>query len=107
MMTGFLVTSSGAVKDWRTVVALILSLLIALGITLSAEQATQGILINGHSLSLPFVSFLLPALAFSLSTLWNLSIREPLRLQVTVLSSAVVIAIVLVVALGLGRVFTL
>jgi hypothetical protein len=106
-MTGFLVTSSGAVKDWRTVVALILSLLIAFAITLRAEQATQGIVINGQALSLPFVAFLLPALAFSLSTLWNLSIRKALRLQVTVLSSAVVVASALMAAFGLGRVFTL
>ena len=107
VMTGFLGVSSGCVRDWRTVIALILSLLIAFVITLSGERATAGIQIHGHQLSLPFVLFLLPSLAFSLSTLWNLGIREKLRSQVIVLSLAVVIAIALIVSLGLGRVFTL
>jgi hypothetical protein len=107
VMTGFLVVSSGCVRDWRTVVALILSLLITFVITLSGERATQGIQIHGQQLSLPFVLFLLPSLAFSLSTLWNLGIREKLRQHVIVLSSAVVIAIALIMSLALGRVFTL
>ena len=107
VMTAFLVVSSGCVRDWWTVVALILSLLIAFVITLSGERATEGIQIHDHQLSLPFVLFLLPSLAFSLSTLWNLGIREKLRPHVIVLSSAVVIAIALIVSLGLGRLFTL
>ena len=107
MMTAFLGVSSGCVRDWRTLVALILSLLISFVITLSGEQATDGIQINHHQLSLPFVLFLLPSLAFSLSALWNLGIRERLPPHVIVLSSAVVIAIALIVSLALGRVFTL
>ena len=107
LMTAFLVVSSGSVKDSRSVVALILALLIAFVITLSGERAMDGIVIEGRPLSLPFVLLLFPSLAFSLSTLLNLGIREKLRPPVILLSSVVVIVIALVVSLGLGRAYTM
>jgi hypothetical protein len=52
-MTASLVVSSCSVKDSRSVIALILTLLIAFVITLRGEQATEGrIVIEGRSLAL-------------------------------------------------------
>ena len=107
LMTAFLAAASGSVRDARSVLALIAALLIAFVITLSAERATAGIVINGRPLSLPFVLLLFPSLAFSLSTLWNLGVREKLRPHVILLSSLVVILIAWVVSLGLGRAYTM
>jgi len=104
-MTAFLLVASGRVTNLQCVAALVVALSGAFVITLSAEQATSQVMIAGHRLSLSLVTFLWPSLAFSLSVLSNISVRERIRWHMTLLSAGLVIAVGLVLSLMLGYIF--